>query len=706
MNDTGPTRIVHVDLGAPLVSIPSEPDRAALQLLFWLDDRPLGRCAVAADALPLSTAALAALAGRAVAPAVGARLFASGFDAALPADAEPTECDSEAATLIACERPLQTLRRCIAAHRLEAGLGPGSAADMPEGAHMDADDPPVATAVSVVVCTRDRPEALGRCLDSLRRGRVRPREIVVVDNASRTDATRDLVAAMPDVRYVREHRPGLSIARNTGVRETTGEIVAFTDDDVVVDPEWVSNLVPPFADARVMAVTGTVLPGELTTRAQRMAEERLWSFNREFRPRTFDARYFARMRARGVPVWHVGAGANMAFRRDAFARVGPFDERLGAGAAGCSEDSELWYRLLAEGWSCAYEPAAVVFHFHRERLSELRQQWHAYMRGHVTALLLQFARYRHWGNIRRIALQLPLHYALWLRDVLQRRGSGEVGLWWAALSGALAGIAYYARHRSLPGRTTAARDAVAPGDARAPLRAFLRANPFPHPHTSGFFYREKMRAIHRVAPAQPLGTILEIGGGQSGLTALLYPHARVVNLERVRAYAGAAPTALSFVCGDATALPVAAARVDVVTLFDVLEHIDDDAGALREAIRVLRPGGALLISSPNQHWRFPYYRAMRGLCPTDAAIMQEWGHVRRGYALAHLDAMLALPHVAAASFITPWTAISHDFAFSHLPAPLRHLACAALAPVVWLASLFDDGRRGTETVAVWIKPRG
>jgi GT2 family glycosyltransferase len=178
-----------------------------------------------------------------------------------------------------------------------------------------------------------------------------------------------------------------------------------------------------------------------------MAEERLWSFNREFRRRTFDARYFARMRARGVPVWHVGAGANMAIRRHAFSRVGLFDERLGAGAAGCSEDSELWYRVLADGWSCQYEPAAVVFHFHRPDLDGLRRQWHAYMRGHVAALLVQFSRHRHWGNLRRILLQLPVFYALWLRDAMRRDEPGERLLWRAAAAGALAGIAFYARHR-------------------------------------------------------------------------------------------------------------------------------------------------------------------------------------------------------------------------------------------------------------------
>ena len=67
--------------------------------------------------------------------------------------------------------------------------------------------------------------------------------------------------------------------------------------------------------------------------------------------------------------------------------------------------------------------------------------------------------------------------------------------------------------------------------SKRPLRAFLAMNPFPHPMTEGFFYREKMRAIHRVAPDAPFTRILEVGGGRSGLTRMLYPDATVVNLD-------------------------------------------------------------------------------------------------------------------------------------------------------------------------------
>ncbi len=431
MSQTAHRRIVHVDLAAPLSALPAGPDGAGLHVFFWLAGVPLGGCELAPDALPLSIGALAVLASDAVAPAVAARLFGNDFAAPLPALAPEPREPGDVAALLARDRPLAALRSELAS--VAAGASSPGAAD-----------------VSVVVCTRDRPAALERCLASLRALATPPREIVVVDNASRGDATRQLVATLDDIRYVAEPRPGLSISRNTGVGATGGAIVAFTDDDVVVDPEWIARLLAPFADPRTMVVTGTVLPGALETEAQRMAEARLWSFNREFRRRLFDARYFARMRARGVPVWHVGAGANMAIRREAFVRIGLFDERLGAGAAGCSEDSELWYRVLAGGWSCAYEPAAVVFHFHRPDLDGLRRQWHAYMRGHVAALLVQFARHRHWGNLRRIVLQLPVFYGFWLRDALRADRRGEGTLWAAAASGAVAGIAFYARHRHVP----------------------------------------------------------------------------------------------------------------------------------------------------------------------------------------------------------------------------------------------------------------
>jgi len=92
---------------------------------------------------------------------------------------------------------------------------------------------------SPAVCTRDRPEDLANCLAALERTLWDPaQEIVVVDSCSASDATRDVVARFPRARYVREDRPGLDIARNRALRESRSEIVAFTDDDAVAEPDW------------------------------------------------------------------------------------------------------------------------------------------------------------------------------------------------------------------------------------------------------------------------------------------------------------------------------------------------------------------------------------------------------------------------------------------------------------------------------------
>lgn len=243
---------------------------------------------------------------------------------------------------------------------------------------------------SVVICTRDRPEALQRCLASLAQQTYPPREIIVVDNASRDQRTRE-VALAEGVTYVREERPGLDIARNTGVRHANCDIIAYTDDDVLLHQGWLERLVASFENPEIAAVTGLVLPAELATEAQ-LHFETHWSFGqgysrRDFSPSTFSAY------VKGVfPAWKVGAGASMAFRRIIFNQVGYFDERLDVGQAGCSGDSEFWYRLLAKGYSCRYEPSSVAFHFHRRTMEGLSSQIFHYMRGHAAALLVQHER--------------------------------------------------------------------------------------------------------------------------------------------------------------------------------------------------------------------------------------------------------------------------------------------------------------------------
>ena len=242
---------------------------------------------------------------------------------------------------------------------------------------------------------------------------------------------------------------------------------------------------------------------------------------------------------------------------------------------------------------------------------------------------------------------------------------------------------------------------------RRPLGSFLARNPFEAPYTLGFFYREKMRAIHRVAPETGVGRALEVGGGRSGLTRLLYPDAEIVTVDLDASFAKAPcnrHAGVRFLQVDATALPFADASFDLVTQFDLLEHIPDDVRAAREAVRVLRPGGVLLVSTPHTRWRYPWYGTLSRICPSEDELFAEWGHVRRGYDLEQLAALIEIPLEAHASFISGWTALSHDLSFSRLSRRTRRILCAAIAPLTWVGyALHRPHHAGTETATAWRK---
>jgi SAM-dependent methyltransferase len=241
--------------------------------------------------------------------------------------------------------------------------------------------------------------------------------------------------------------------------------------------------------------------------------------------------------------------------------------------------------------------------------------------------------------------------------------------------------------------------------SKLPLGRFLARNPFPNGWTDGLFYREKMRAIHRVAPdkAQGKGRVLEIGGGRSGLASALYPESEVITLDLNFVLGKEQPASAEFfVCGTATDLPFDDASFDIVTLFDVLEHVPDDASAAKEALRVVRPGGHILVSTPEANWRYPYFRFMHWVCPHETELMAEWGHVRRGYQQPELVALFGKPPERSATFINPATAFFHDVAFSRLDRRRRKILYAFAAPVAAVGYLCHrPSTRGTETAFAW-----
>lgn len=256
-----------------------------------------------------------------------------------------------------------------------------------------ADAPPRA---SVVVATRERPEQLARALDSLLAQDHPDFELIVVDNAPRTGDTRDLVVRKyaDRVRYVREDVPGLAVAHNTGLAAADGTVVAFTDDDVVADPHWLTALTEPFAaDPGLGCVTGLILPARLATPAQVLLESH-GGFAKGFAPRLYDpARPPADEPLFPFTAGSFGSGANMAFRADALRRAGGFDPATGTGtAAKGGDDLYAFVAVLSAGFRLRYTARALVWHHHRDTWQDLRNQAYGYGAGltaYLTATLVR-----------------------------------------------------------------------------------------------------------------------------------------------------------------------------------------------------------------------------------------------------------------------------------------------------------------------------
>ncbi|MEZ4595048.1 MAG: glycosyltransferase [Chloroflexota bacterium] len=237
--------------------------------------------------------------------------------------------------------------------------------------------------VTVAICTRARTASLRRTLNSLvaLEYPADKLDLLVVDNAPPDDATARLIAEFSHIRYVVEPRPGLDWARNRAVQEALGSIVAFTDDDVVIDSHWVKALVPHFANEAVMCVTGLVAPAERETAAQNLFED-YGGFGRGF-----ETRYYNMATQKIWRYWPLGAGVfgtgcNMAYRKSLFAAIGGFDPALDVGTpAHGAGDHDMFYRTVRAGYLLVYEPAALIWHYHRATYEELRRQLYDFGRG-------------------------------------------------------------------------------------------------------------------------------------------------------------------------------------------------------------------------------------------------------------------------------------------------------------------------------------
>jgi len=229
-------------------------------------------------------------------------------------------------------------------------------------------------------------------------------EIVVVDGNS-TDKTRDIVAKYP-VKLLVEKREGTNVARNTGIKHTNSEIVAFTDSDCVVSKNWIKKIVENFRDPEIGCVGGDV-KGFSDAFFSKYADNSLFPIIRTFKKRK--ELHFASPFS-GCPV-----GCNMAFRRKVLEEVDGFDESI----RHSFEEDEIIERICRTGYKLILNPEALVWHKHRSNLKGVLKQSFKYGKG--TGRLMKRPKnqrlVRRWFFINLVAM-IQIILTIWFAALL------------------------------------------------------------------------------------------------------------------------------------------------------------------------------------------------------------------------------------------------------------------------------------------------
>lgn len=276
--------------------------------------------------------------------------------------------------------------------------------------------------LTVQIATRDRAVPLRRCLDSIAALRYRSFDVVVVDNAPAGGETRAVVRAWElahpaiPVRYLAEPVPGAARAHNRALAVAEGTWVARTDDDVVVDPDWLAAIAEAATSAPgIECVTGLILPAEVVTPAQELLEQ-FGGYARGFRRRRVDlGEHRPDDPLFPFTTGRLGSGANIAFDAVKLRERGGFDVALGPGTrARGGEDLLAVFDVLTGGGGVVYEPSALVWHWNRRDIASLRRLMHDYGTGLAAYLTAAAMRQP------RLALGMSRNVAAGVRHVLGR----------------------------------------------------------------------------------------------------------------------------------------------------------------------------------------------------------------------------------------------------------------------------------------------
>lgn len=294
--------------------------------------------------------------------------------------------------------------------------------------------------ITVILCTYNRCQDLAGALESIAASQVVSSvswEVLVVDNRS-TDQTRHVIDGFcrryPErFRYHFEPKQGLSCARNAGIANSRGAVLAFTDDDVMVEPTWLQNLTASLHNSEWAGAAGRILPAQKFTPPPWLPDDFAnWG--------GILCAYFD-LGDNACELKRAPYGANMAFRRSMFAKYGAFRTDLGRnpGDKIGNEDTEFGRRLMAAGERLKYESSAVVYHpIPQGRLTREHffSWWFDYGRAMIRERGERPAIYgipRDYLSLLRFAARMPAMTLRWMLAIsLQQRFRYKCRVWHAA----------------------------------------------------------------------------------------------------------------------------------------------------------------------------------------------------------------------------------------------------------------------------------
>jgi len=426
---------------------------------------------------------------------------------------------------------------------------------------------------SVVIPTFNRKDTLRQGLLALQAQDYPDYEVLVVDGGK--DGTQQMMAAeFPTFRYLFEAKSGPSAARNLGIQEATGEIIAFTDDDTITPPNWLSMLADGYKRyPQVSGVAGRCEPPDTAIATNVFARHEAWGTRYVYGLTPERAEYL------GTGLAVPGSTSNVSYRRDVLLAVGGFSDKFTAHIAG--EERELRDRICAQGYNqFLYVPIKVDHMRHYSWTGLITQaletamgvnRHHQRYQANPTTTLLETEQLQH----NRIAG--------WPEAIL----NGD----WALVLVLLIDKLAYLVGRLLPEKTTLDIISLV---SKLSKKATTMTIPAQYvPMMQNILELESATIIAKLAQGCP--KVLNVGPswGRDYYTLTQARH-QVINLDV--AYQQHLPNLTMANLAQGT--PFADKTFDAVVIAEVLEHIWNDFGAVQEARRILKDNGKLIITVP------------------------------------------------------------------------------------------------------------